>query len=234
MGVTISSVGGSSAAGAAAGSAGGPMGALAGAGIGALGGIAQGLVSSAFNANEAYKNRQFQERMSNTSHQREVADLRAAGLNPILSSKYGGSSTPSGSSAQASSPDVAHSGAQGALIQAQIADINSARALKDAQTLDVNTMRFARLNELQSNAMMHGASTEQLRAQARLLGLEQSHSAMDLSRARREQDFHKGFGGKIAPYMRFNPLGNTGINFLRLRGPSVPRQTYGGLHTGGW
>ena len=56
--------------------------------------------NNAFNADQARQQMDFQERMSSTAHQREVKDLLAAGLNPILSAN-GGASTPSGASASA-------------------------------------------------------------------------------------------------------------------------------------
>ena len=94
----------------------------------ALGGAGLGLAGDLFSAKQsrrgAKRQMAFQERMSSTAHQREVDDLRAAGLNPILSAMGGrGASSPGGAMPQI--PAMGSSALAGMRIRAEIENIKS-------------------------------------------------------------------------------------------------------------
>ena len=75
----------------------------------------------------------FQQDMSNTSYQRGMEDMKKAGLNPILASKVGGASTPTGSTYN---PENVGTNATNAYLQTQqnIANVNQTEAMT-AKTL---------------------------------------------------------------------------------------------------
>ncbi len=117
---------------------------------------------TSWNASEAQKNRDFEERMSNTAYQRAVADMRVAGLNPALMFNSASSaSSPSGSVASYSGAYTSAFSERLALEQLAIArkQARAAEKTADANQLNSETNRLKVFFSLLNSAYTAGAKS---------------------------------------------------------------------------
>ncbi len=149
----------------------------------AVGGIASTILGNNSAKHEAEENRDWQADMSNTSVQRRMDDLRAAGLNPLLAvqSAQGGASTPSG--AQANLQHFDFNSAVNAFLafkQGEVAEAEKRRINADAQRIeDDNTLFKYKEAEKIMNMQLKSLNIDTEKLRQNLMRIQSQNGKLD-------------------------------------------------------
>lgn len=195
----------------------------------------EGIITSAFNAWQADANRDFQREMSNTAIQRQVKDMRAAGINPIMAARYGGASTPAGANASATSARVAQTALESDVARADIAakmataeNQSSAAGVNRATERQINSQYEAQLQRVWADLEAVKTSTsknaverdlaekQQLMVEAQIKAINQStsNSALESHRLKAESRYFDQYGSSAVARERAGWMGGA-IDILR-------------------
>jgi len=188
--------------------------ALVTGGLSALGGYFQGQASQA----SAKQQMKFQREMSNTSFQRGMADLRKAGLNPILAAKVGGASTPMGAGYQV--PNIGEAMASGAHSAGSLQQMFAGTEKTKEETKNVpktgdllsQQMRTAQAQAAALTAQARNYNFNSAKSQQETINLEKTNEIMDqaVASSKLEAEIDQTQFGKVMRYLnRLNPFGNS-------------------------
>lgn len=200
------------------------LGAISSIGGALIQGKGQGDTNAA-NAQEAQRNREFQERMRGSQYQTAVEDMRKAGLNPALAYQQGGAGTPSGGQAQFQNPaagaaasaaqafstfqEMRRTAAEIDKTQAETANLDQLRTIMgvdfNLKTLD-HIQRKETINDViarvrnESKTSASTAREASASAKIRELGIPEAEAIAG---------FYRSIVGKASPYL------NSGASVLR-------------------
>jgi hypothetical protein len=193
------------------------------AGAGALGAGALGGLGAYFgqretnkaNAQQAQIQEGFQREMSNTAYQRAVADMKAAGLNPMLAYTLGGATTPAGAKAEM----------QSALGAAATSAGQAAQVAANVKNQTDQTKADVHLKNEQAGAA--GAQEDLNRADMNLKLVEAANKSVQLPG-------HKQFVNQVASQINLNNAlsANNSANTAKIKAELPESQAIGKLYAG--